>query len=193
MDRPGRAVGDGPHGLWHNAGMPRLASLAAVALPALAFAAVAAPSDGSDPASVVRHLYEVKRAEVAQWNAPPGAPEKRAAFAATATALRASLSRRLAKAFEDAARKTESGPGRFNADVLLWAQEFDDDVLHDLRVELLERSGDRARVRAQFTNTLVNEKRPVEILFELRLEGGLWRIDDIRSGGASLFAILTRP
>jgi hypothetical protein len=181
-------IGDG-----HNAGMPPLAPLAAAALSALAIAAVASPRNAGDPESVVRHLYEVKRAEVAQWKAPPRAPGKRAAFAATASAFKAAISRKLAEAIEKDARSAEGGPGRFNADPLLWGQEFDDDVLHDLRVALLQRSEVRARVRAQFTNTVANESGPVEVLFELCFEGGRWRIEDIRSAGASLVAILTGP
>jgi hypothetical protein len=173
--------------------VPRLASLAAAALSVLAFDALAAPRDAGDPASVVRHFYEVKRAEVATWKAPPGAPERRVAFAATQAALQAAISRGLAKAFEEAARRAGGGPGQFNADPLLWAQEFDDDVLHDLRVELVQRSGDRARVRARFSNSTLNRRAPVEVLFELCLEEERWRIEDVRSGGASLVAILAGP
>lgn len=173
--------------------MPRLAPLVAAALASVAFAALAAPRQPGDPAALVRQLYEVKRAEVASWKAPPGAHERRAAFTATRAAFDAALSHRLAGAFEEEARRAQGGPGRFNADPLLWAQEFDDDVLHDLRVELLQRSGDRARVRARFTNGIVSRKGPVEVLFELRIEGERWRIEDIRSGGGSLVQILTSP
>ena len=173
--------------------MPGLAPFVAVALSAFAFAAPAATQLVGDPAALVRHLYEVKRAEVAIWKAPPGAPERRAAFAATQASFQAALSEGLAKAFEEDARRAEGGPGHFNADPLLWAQEFDDDVLHDLRIELLQRSGDRARVRARFTNSVVNRQGPVEVFFELRVADGRWRVEDIRSGGASLVAILTGP
>lgn len=171
--------------------MPRLATLVAAALSALPFAALGAPPQAGDPVALVRHLYEVKRAEVAVWKAPPGAPERRAAFAATQAAFQAARSRGLAEGFEEDARRAEGGPGRFDADPLLWAQEFDDDVLHDLRVELLRRSGDRARVRARFTNGVVNRQGPVEVLFELRVEDGRWRVEDVRSGGASLVQVLT--
>lgn len=134
----------------------------------------------------------MKRAEVAIiWKAPPGAPERRAAFAATQASFQAALSDGLAKAFEEDARRAEGGPGNFNADPLLWAQEFDDDVLHDLRIELVQQSGDRARVRARFTNGLLNRRGPVEVLFELHVEDGRWRLEDIRSGGSSLAQILT--
>jgi len=167
----------------------RLALFPALVLAAFTPAAYAAQSDASDPAALVRHLYEVKRAEVAQWKAP-WSPARRAAFAAMDAAFRAALSRELAHAFEVDAREGGGGPSRFNADPLLWGQEFDDDVLRDLRIELLSRAWEHARVRARFTNSIVSETKPVEVLFELRLEAGRWRVADIRSSGQSLAATL---
>jgi Protein of unknown function (DUF3828) len=82
--------------------------------------------------------------------------------------------------------------GNIDHDPFIAAQDHEDDVLRDLAIDVVERKGDSAEVRARFTNF-----GPVDVRFTVILEDGRWLIDDIhnRMEGAvySVAEMLARP
>jgi hypothetical protein len=65
-------------------------------------------------------------------------------------------------------------------------QDTEDDWQKTLRLELLNRKGKRAEVRATFKNFT-----PQDLRYSLVLEGGHWLIDDVRSVGENPWRLST--
>jgi len=131
-----------------------------------------------DPAESVREAYRMKK---------ESSPERRFSLEEASHRDRL-LSRRFAALWEldeRWSRVTRQVPN-FNLDPLLFAQDYPGDVLGDLVVDIVERRGDRAEVRARFTVY----SAPRDIRFDVLLEQGRWVIDDIRSEGQSAAQIL---
>jgi hypothetical protein len=155
--------------------------LGALVILASAPALAAAP----DPVEAVREVYRADRAFLKATAGKQGA--KTAAkvqppFEAPARARY--FSRRLAGLLdldERYAAAVNEVP-YLDGDPLLDAQDWDDAVFDDLAIEPGPRAGDRAEVRVRFQVF----GSPRDLRFDLVLERGHWRIDDIRNGESSL-------
>ncbi|MEZ5829064.1 MAG: DUF3828 domain-containing protein [Hyphomicrobiales bacterium] len=73
---------------------------------------------------------------------------------------------------KDAAETPEGEVGRIDWDVFIDGQDW---RLSDLRITLVSQEADHAQVRATFKNF----EHPSNMLFDLVLEDGHWRVDDI--------------
>ncbi len=83
-------------------------------------------------------------------------------------------SKRLQALIDKDARETPKGEvGRIDWDMLVDGQDWQ---LSGLKIALLSKSATRAEVRATFKN----HGDPNTMLFDLVLQGGHWRIDDIQ-------------
>jgi hypothetical protein len=146
--------------------------LARVAAAALAASSAGAAAD--DPSTPVREAYRVERESLGQhWTSgrkPPWrAPHRDKLF-----------SKRFAELWATDERYSEATHelGNFDSDPFIAAQDYRDDVLHDLVIDIVKRKGNRAEVRARFTNF-----GPVTVRFVVIRERGRWVIDDILNTG----------
>lgn len=137
---------------------------------ALVLAASPAMAAADDPAAPVREAYRLELESLGpHWGAakaPPWrAPHRDKLF-----------SRRLAELWATDERYSEAthGSGNVDFDPFISGQDYQEDVLDDLAIEVVEQKRDRAEVRARFTNP-----RPVTVRFVVVREDGRWVIDDI--------------
>lgn len=135
---------------------------------ALAASSVARADDPSTP---VREAYRVERESLAgRGPSKPGPPW-------TAPHRERLFSKRFAAlwAREERYREATHEIGNTDHDPFIAAQDYSDDVLHDLDVAVVTRGPGGAVVRARFTNM----RRLVIVRFSVLHEGGRWVIDDI--------------
>jgi len=145
--------------------LPVLARAVAVAL-----AAIPAAAGADDPATPVREAYRLERESLKpNWNSgerPPWrAPHRDRLF-----------SRRFARLWATDERYSEATQrlGNMDVDPLISGQDYEEDVLHDLVIDVVKQRRDRAEIRARFTNL-----RPITVRFVVVREEGRWVIDDI--------------
>jgi hypothetical protein len=144
-------------------GLCLLASLAVsagaqaqTASPQPAPAATAKPAD--DPLAVVRALYGAE-----------GSSNKRP------------YSRRLTKLYgaaEKNSKKIESPVSGLDFDVVVSGQDVETGYLKTLKLAETKRTEKTAQVKANFKNF-----KPVEVIYDLIVEDGRWKIDEISSPG----------
>jgi hypothetical protein len=108
---------------------------------------------GSDPVAFITAIYQGYEADAPDLD---GVYSKR---------LQALLDK-------DAAETPEGEVGRIDWDVFIDGQDW---RLSDLEIALVSNDADRAQVRATFKNF----DRPSDMLFDLVLEDGHWRVDDV--------------
>ncbi len=136
-----------------------LALLLAVGLGA---ASPRAPAD-SDPVSLIKAIYQTY-AE----NTPSLGGD------AAEAGLPHIYSQRLQALIDKDEKETPEGMvGRIDWDVIVDGQDWQ---LSALKIALVSKSATRAQVRATFKNF----DHPSDMLFELVLEGGHWRVDDVQ-------------
>lgn len=171
MDHPARAL---------------IARAAAVILLLGELPAAAAALD--DPATPVREAYRLEKESLAQRRTPElkppwQAPHREKLFSKRFAGLWATDERYSAATHD---------MGNIEHDPFIAAQDHEADVLRDLVIDVVERNGNRAEVRARFTNLGL-----VDVRFTVILEDGRWVIDDIhnRMEGAaySIAEMLARP
>jgi hypothetical protein len=117
-------------------------------------AAPAAAQVDADPLSFITAIYK--------------------SYKTNAPGLEDMYSRRLQALIDKDASETPEGMvGRIDWDVFVDGQDW---RLSKLKIELVSRTETAARVRATF----LNFDKPCDLLFDLVLEGGHWRIDEIQ-------------
>jgi hypothetical protein len=116
-------------------------------------AAAQAPVPDSDPVSLIKAIYKTYETD------DPGLPHV--------------YSKRLQALVEKDERETPEGEvGRIDWDVFIDGQDW---RLTGLNIALVAKSAARAQVRARFKNFA----HPCDMLFDLVLEDGHWRIDEV--------------
>jgi hypothetical protein len=116
-------------------------------------AAAQAPVPDSDPVSLIKAIYKTYETD------DPGLPHV--------------YSKRLQALVEKDERETPEGEvGRIDWDVFIDGQDW---RLTGLNIALVAKSAARAQVRARFKNF----DHPCDMLFDLVLEDGHWRIDEV--------------
>ncbi len=138
---------------------------------ALAVALAASPvAAADDPAGPVREAYRLERESLgphftSEREPPWRAPHRDRLF-----------TRRFAELWATEERHAEvtREMGNIDLDPFISGQDYGEDVLHDLLIEVEERKPDRALVCARFTNL-----RRVTVRFVVVREDGRWVIDDI--------------
>jgi hypothetical protein len=167
--------------------LDKAAAALAIVLAALT-AAFGCTRGSSDPTAPVREGYRIEAAHVAAEVASSRGPPRRDLlekaqppwFAANRGKI---FSARLVALWEaDDRRFEKTGEISFDADPFLDAQDFDDTVLRDLAIDLVQRAGERVEVRARFTNF----GQTTDVRFDVVREVGRWVIDDIRTRGGSI-------
>lgn len=116
-------------------------------------AAAQAPAPDSDPVSLIKAIYKTYETD------DPGQPNV--------------YSKRLQALVDKDERETPEGEvGRIDWDVFIDGQDW---KLTGLKIALVAKSAARAQVRATFKNF----DHPCDMLFDLVLEDGHWRVDEV--------------
>jgi Protein of unknown function (DUF3828) len=84
--------------------------------------------------------------------------------------------------------------GVLDFDPILYAQDFDDQGIGDLKIKILAISTNTAKVLASFFIAPKDKKSQKTIIYSLKIEGSIWKIDDISYPSiASLKKSLSQP
>ncbi|MBK9083621.1 MAG: DUF3828 domain-containing protein [Rhizobiales bacterium] len=105
----------------------------------------------------------------------------RALYVADGSSNKRPYSRRLAKlhaAAEKNSRKIESPVSGLDFDVVVSGQDVETGYLKTLKLAETKRADKTAQVKANFKNF-----KPVEVVYDLVVEDGRWKIDEISSPG----------
>ena len=113
-----------------------------------------AKSIDSDPVTLVTEIYKTYQTETDE----PGLPHV--------------FSKRLQALVDKDEKEAEGGVGRIDWDVFIDGQDW---KLTELKITPVSQTPSQAQVRATFKNL----DKPSDLLFDLVLEDGHWRIDDI--------------
>ena len=136
------------------------ASVGANAQPASAPPPAASAKPAEEPLAIVRALYGAE-----------GSSNKRP------------YSKRLAKLYgaaEKNSKKIESPVSGLDFDVVVSGQDVETGYLKTLKIAETKRTDKTAQVKANFKNF-----KPVEVVYDLVVEDGRWKIDEISSPGKS--------